>query len=113
MCIRDRYYSGVLQNGDESGFKKLLLKVKEATNTQDSNKNEKFQKLFGFDPILESKLNFLHHCLTPDGLANKEVTKSEWANTDEFKELGKATDGPFGDIYIKSLHTLRDKLLLS
>lgn len=60
---------------------------------------------------LESKLNFLHHCLTPDGLTNDEVAKSEWANTVEFKELEKVTDGPFGAKYLEALSKLRDALL--
>jgi hypothetical protein len=62
---------------------------------------------------LESKLNFLHHCLTPDGLTDNEVSNSEWANTDEFKKLQSATDGPFGDNYLEVLRKLRDKLLVS
>lgn len=62
---------------------------------------------------LESKLNFLHHCLTPDGLKEEEVTKSEWAKLDEFTKLKSAGDGPFGDNYLSALRTLRDKLLAS
>lgn len=62
---------------------------------------------------LESKLNFLHHCLTPGGLTEKDVKNSEWANTDEFKKLQSAADGPFGDNYLASLKALRNKLLVS
>lgn len=69
---------------------------------------------------LESKLNFLHHCLTPDGLSKEEVTKSEWAALNEFKSLtevkpekGKAEVDPFGDNYLSALRTLRDTLLAS
>lgn len=69
---------------------------------------------------LESKLNFLHHCLTPDGLKKEEVLKSEWAALNEFKSLtevkpekGKAEVDPFGDNYLSALRTLRDKLLVS
>lgn len=63
--------------------------------------------------ILESKLNFLHHCLTPDGLSKEEVTKSEWAKLNEFTKLQAANDGPFGDNYLSALRTLRNKLLVS
>ena len=107
------YYSGVFQNGDESGFKELITKVKDVVDGHDGKKKDKFQKLFGYNPILESKLNFLHHCLTPDGLANIDVTSSEWANLEEFKKLTEATDGPFGDKYLSALRTLSDKLLAS
>ena len=84
-----------------------------------TDKLSEILKVLGFtekeiiENTLESKLNFLHHCLTPDGLAKDEVTSSDWAATDEFKELGKATDGPFGDTYLKSLRSLRNKLLVS
>ncbi|MCZ2392977.1 MAG: hypothetical protein LC105_03855 [Chitinophagales bacterium] len=70
--------------------------------------------------ILEAKLNFLHHCLTPDGLKKGEVLKSEWAALNEFKSLtevkpeeDKAEVDPFGDNYLDALRTLRDKLLAS
>lgn len=63
--------------------------------------------------ILESQLNFLHHCLTPDGLKEEEVTKSEWAKLNEFTKLQAANDGPFGDNYLEALRKLRDKLLAS
>jgi len=63
--------------------------------------------------ILESKLNFLHHCLTPDGLKKEEVKSSEWVKLDEFSKLKTANDGPFGDNYLSALRALRDKLLIS
>jgi hypothetical protein len=62
---------------------------------------------------LEAKLNFLHHCLTPDGLKEEEVTKSEWSKLDEFTKLKSAGDGSFGDNYLEALRKLRDKLLAS
>jgi hypothetical protein len=63
--------------------------------------------------ILESKLNFLHDCLTPDGLKEAEVTNSDWAKLEDFTKLTAANDGPFGDNYLSALRTLRDKLLVS
>lgn len=85
-----------------------------------NDKAEKIVEVLGFTDkqiedknILESQLNFLHHCLTPDGLKEEEVTKSEWAKLDEFTKLKSAGDGSFGDNYLSALRTLRDKLLVS
>lgn len=62
---------------------------------------------------LESKLNFLHHCLIPAGLNSSDLNV-EWNAKTEFEALELVkTEGPFGDNYLKSLRTLRDKLLLS
>lgn len=107
------FFSGVLHHGNEHEFVLLMLKVKDVLSNDEPNKKGKFEKLFGHDPILESKLNFLQHCLTPDGLKEEEVTKSEWAKLNEFIKLQAANDGPFGDNYLEALRTLRDKLLAS
>jgi len=84
------------------------------------NKFSEILKVLGFTQeqieeknILESKLNFLHHCLTPDGLENEEVTNSDWAKLEGFNTLTEAKDGPFGENYLSALRTLRDKLLVS
>jgi hypothetical protein len=66
-----------------------------------------------FDSILESKLDFLHHCLTTSGLNKDEVNSSEWAKLDEYKNLATKNDGPFGANYISALRSLRDKLLVA
>jgi hypothetical protein len=80
-----------------------ILKVLGFTEEQKTEKNEH-----------ESKLNFLHHCLTKSGLNKDEVTNSEWAKLDEYKNLSsQANDGPFGANYISALRSLRDKLLVA
>lgn len=79
-----------------------ILKILGFTDTEVREKN-----------TLESKLNFLHHCLTPDGLKNEEVANSDWAMLEEFTKLTAAKDGPFGENYLSALRTLRDKLLVS
>ena len=61
---------------------------------------------------LESKLNFLHHCLTPDGLGKADLNL-EWNAKAEFEALEAVQgEGAFGENYIKALRTLRDKLLI-
>lgn len=124
------YYSGVFQNGDESGFKELLTKVKDVTDTHDDNKGEKFQKLFGYDPILEAKLNLLHQCLTKEGADKatdvegyhlikddvEQVKVKDDGGNEKTEEIGvleylKAQSDPFDKNYINALTKLRDALL--
>ena len=87
-------------------------------NDKITDKLSEILKVLGFTDkevqekeVLESKLNFLHLCLTPDRLTKQEVTKSEWTELSEFEILKNANDGPFGDKYIEALRNLRDKLL--
>lgn len=108
-------YKGVFDTQHKDEFLKIVDTVIQTLDKAENKekKIQEFKKLFGHDPILESKLNFLHHCLTPDGLKEEEVTKSEWAKMEEFAKLTEANDGPFGDKYLLALRTLRDKLLAS
>jgi len=97
-------YKPILKFLFDDGEDKLnrILGVLGFTDSQVQKENE-----------LESKLNFLHHCLTPAGLRKAEL-KAEWDAETEFDVLAAVkTDGPFGDTYLKSLRTLRDKLLVS
>jgi hypothetical protein len=85
------------------------------------NENNKFNRILGqlnFTPqeiakkeTLEAKLNFLHQCLTPDGLGTATIDAS-WSAETQFEALKQVNDGPFGENYIKALTTLRDKLLV-
>ncbi len=84
----------------------------------DNPKPNRFLEALGFTKgqieekdTFESKLDFLHNCLTPDGMTSAEVTQSEWARFDEFTKLKATKDGPFGRNYIDALSELRDKLL--
>jgi hypothetical protein len=89
-------------------------------NDEITDKLSEILKILGFTDkqieekeTLESKLNFLHHCLTPEELEQAEL-KDEWNANNEFGVLKSvASDGPFGDNYLSALRTLRDKLLLS
>lgn len=61
--------------------------------------------------ILEAKLEFLHLCLTPEGLT-PEGLKDEWNAKNEYSALQNVKDeGPLGENYIKALRVLRNKLL--
>lgn len=85
---------------------------------------------------LESKLNLLHHCLTPEGCKSvtwgedykievKKMSEDGQELTEQlglindikakelFVKLKQTTDGPFGENYLSALRTLRDKLLVS
>lgn len=96
----------------------LYLPVFRILIDNEANKFNRILKELGFTQeqieqknTLESQLNFLHHCLTPDGLSKAEL-KQEWDAENEFKVLkGVEEDSPFGDSYLTSLRTLRDALL--
>jgi hypothetical protein len=62
------------------------------------------------DDLLEAKLDFLHQCLTPEGLVNATLNP-EWNAGKEFSALMNSKDGPFGDNYINALKELRNKLI--
>jgi len=117
--IRNTFNQYHIQNGSHI-LEEFHDKVYQVIFGEDEDKPNKIFNVLGFTDkqiedknILESQLNFLHHCLTPDGLKVEKVTKSEWAKLDEFTNLQAANDGPFGDNYLKALTTLRDKLLAS
>lgn len=101
----DLYYTDVFKIIFNDAITDKLSEILKVLDFTDKEVEEK--------ETLESKLNFLHHCLTPDGLINAEVTNSEWANLDEFTKLKSTNDGPFGDNYLSVLRALRDKLLVS
>jgi len=106
---------GMHSNRDEDLYKPVFEKLFDDTI---SDKLKAILEVLGFTDkeieekeTLESQLNFLHHCLTPDGLSKEEVTNAEWAKLDEFTKLKTANDGPFGNNYLSALSTLRDALL--
>jgi hypothetical protein len=74
---------------------------------------EFIEKIKVFDTVLEAKLNFLHKCLTPEGLADAELMISEdWDASQEFSNLNDIeADGPFGENYLSALRNLRNQLL--
>ena len=120
--VKSAFDSGLVKPGmheqNDNGLYAPVFKV--LLNDSITEKLPKILKILGFTDtevqgkeILESKLNFLHHCLTPEGLKEEKVTKSEWAKLNEFTKLQEASDGPFGDKYLSALRTLRDKLLVS
>lgn len=107
-------YKGVFDTRNSQDFLDTVDKVINVLQSDQSieSKTTEFKKIFGFDPVLNSKLNFLHQCLTPDGLETATIDAS-WNAEIQFEALKKADDGPFGENYIKALTTLRDKLLAS
>jgi hypothetical protein len=87
-------------------------------NNNGSNKEDAFNAVWEYfskkndnNQKLETNLEFLHNCLTPDGL--KDATLQEdWQASSEFEELKKENgNNPFSDPYIDALTALRNKLL--
>lgn len=116
--IKSLFFNNHIQNGSHilNRYHDKVYRILFDDNNTD--KLNSILEVLGFDDAtqkhnkeLESKLNFLHHCLTPDGLKNEEVTNSDWAKLEDFTKLTAAEDGPFGDSYLSALRTLRNKLL--
>lgn len=101
--VRAKYYEKLVDILDDEDAKKGLLSNELA---------EELKKKINEDNSLEAKLNFLHQCLTPDGLKDATL-KDEWNAESEFENLKIVKDGPFGNDYLEALRSLRDKLWAS
>jgi hypothetical protein len=99
---------------DDENYKDTILYLIGEIQTNGVRKTQIKLKVKAETNEHEAKLDFLHRCLTPSGLFKKEVTQSEWAQLEEYKNLAtKAKDGSFGPNYISALRILRDKLLVA
>lgn len=77
-----------------------------------------FDKLTGFDPVLETKLVLLHQCLTPDGARNFVIDNSTMDKfiKDEYNNFIKYINDKeiktYNQDYIDALTILRDNILI-
>ncbi len=109
-------YPGIFDVTCTDDFLNLVKKLVEILNSSESHeqKKTKMQFIFGFDVILEARLELLHNCLHPDSIPFGE--ELDLHLTDEDKEAFKiffATSPKTKNLdgYISELVQLRKSLL--
>lgn len=110
-------YKGVFDTRNHTDFLSTVDKV--VTVLQNNKPKEEqsieFKKIFGYNPILEAKLNFLHQCLLPESIPTQlpDILNEYAAAFTTFKEkaTGKTKDNAFDADYVGALREFRDALL--
>ena len=97
----------------EKLFSNLNEFLKHISTIQSNIQKEDFDVLYNFDPVLEAKLNLLHHCLTPDGIVEAKNTYDDLIkllkDDNEKKEIASAFEKMEGAMGIKDVKCMEDE----